>query len=145
MRNYWVFSIGTGQYAPPEDWLAAWRHHTQEMWFPPNKRPSGVRAGDRAVINGSMRRGFLAVVEIVSTEPEANDVPEAANRERWPYKLRYKLLVAIRADDHAPSLEDVGWENPLRLRRQPHVTIDQEMYERIAQAIVAAAGRAVAA
>lgn len=145
MRNYWVFNIGTGEYAPPEDWLAAWRHHTQEMWFPPSKRPTGVNPGDRAVINGSMRRGFLAVVEIVSTEPEPNTPEDAADAKRWPWKLRYKLLVAIRADGHAPSLEDVGWDNPLSLRRQSHNSIDREMYERIAVAIVNAAGVAVAA
>ena len=145
MRNYWVFNIGTGDNAPPEDWLAAWRHHTEEMWFPPNKRPSGVRAGDRAVIHGSQRRGFLAVVEIISTEPEPNDAPKAEDRKRWPYKLRYKILVAIRADNLAPSLEDVGWDNTLRLRRQPHVKIERDVYERIARAIVEAAGRAVAA
>jgi hypothetical protein len=145
MRNYWVFNIGTGEYAPPEDWLAAWRHHTEEMWFPPNKRPSGVRAGDRAVIHGSLRRGFLAVVEIISSEPETNRAPKAEDRKRWPYKLRYKILVAIRADNLAPSLEDVGWENTLRLRRNPHVSIDSDMYERISRAIVAAADRAVAA
>ncbi len=145
MRNYWVFNIGTGEHAPPADWLAEWRHHTQEMWFPPNKRPSGVRVGDRAVINGSHRRGFIAVVEILSTEPEDNATTDDVDRKRWPYKLRYKILVAIRADDHAPSLEDVGWENSLRLRRQPHVKIDREMYERIAQAIVRGASEAVAA
>jgi hypothetical protein len=53
--------------------------------------------------------------------------------------------VAIRADRYAPSLEDVGFDNPLRLRRQSHVEIDQDFYERTAAAIVAAAGRAVAA
>ena len=143
MRNYWVFNIGTGQFAPPPDWLAAWRHHTEEMWFPPNKRPSGVREGDRAVINGSLRRGFLAVVEIISTEPEANTTDDEEDRRRWPYKLRYKLLVAIRADEYAPSLEDVGWVNTLRLRRQPHVGIDRDMYVRIGGAIVDAARRAI--
>lgn len=145
MRNYWVFNIGTAEKAPREDWLADWRHHTQEMWFPPNKRPSGVRAGDRAVINGSGRRGFIAVVEIVSTAPQPNTTARSGEAERWPYILLYKLLVAIRADDHAPSLEDVGWENPRSLRRNPHVKIHQEMYERIARAIVDGAGGAVAA
>jgi hypothetical protein len=144
MRKYWVFNIGTGEYAPPEDWLAEWRHHTQEMWFPPNKRPSGVSAGDRAVIHGSFGRGFIGVVEITSTEPEANRTDDEADRRRWPYKLLYKLLVAIRADEHAPSLQDVRWENTLRLRRQPHVQIDREMYERIANAVVAGASDAVA-
>ena len=54
------------------------------------------------------------------------------------------LLVAIRADEYAPSLEDVGWENPLSLRRQSHKSIDEAMYTRIARAIVDAAGEAVA-
>jgi hypothetical protein len=145
MRNYWVFNIGTGDKAPPADWLAEWRHHTREMWFPPNKRPTGVRPGDRAVINGSLRTGFIAVVEVVSSEPEPNTDELEYNRTRWPWKLDYKLLVAIRADGHAPSLEDVGWENPLSLRRQPHVRIDRQTYERISSAIVEAAGHAVAA
>lgn len=145
MRSFWTFSIGTADYAPPEDWLAAWRHHTQEMWFPPNKRPTGVRAGDRAVIHGSGRRGFFAVVEVTSSEPEPNETADIQDRRRWPWILRYKLLVAIRADDHAPSLEDVGWENPKSLRRQSHVRIDRGMYERISQAIVEGAADAVAA
>jgi hypothetical protein len=145
MRSFWTFNIGTAEYAPPEDWLAAWRHHTQEMWFPPNKRPTGVRAGDRAVINGSGQRGFFAVVEVVSTEPEPNQTEDLEGRKRWPWILRYKLLVAIRADEHAPSLDDVGWENPRSLRRQPHVRIDRDMYERISRAIVDGAAEAVAA
>jgi hypothetical protein len=145
MRNYWVFNIGTADYAPPPDWLAAWRHHTQEMWFPGSKRPTGVKPGDRAVINGSFRRGFIGVVEIISTEPEPNLTAKSEDRERWPWKLRYKLLVAIRADGHAPSLEAVGWENPLSLRRQSHNRIDRDMYQRISTAIVDAAGEAVAA
>lgn len=145
MRNYWVFNIGTGTDAPPEDWIGVWRHHTQEMWFPRNRRPSGVRPGDRAVINGSLRRGFIAVVEVISEEPEANEGGTEADRKRWPWKLRYRVLVAIRADLHAPSLEDVAWDNPLSLRRQSHVRIDEETYTRVAAAIVDGAGRAVLA
>lgn len=144
MTGYWIFNIGTGEHAPPQDWLAAWPHHSSEMWFPPNKRPSGVKAGDRAVINGAQGRGFLAVVEVISPEPEANPSADPRDRERWPYMLRYKLLIGIRADGHAPSLEAVGWENPRRLRRQPHVRIDQQMYRRIADAVVAGAADAVA-
>jgi hypothetical protein len=91
------------------------------------------------------RRGFFAVVEVISTAPEPNRTEDIEERKRWPWILRYKLLVAIRADEHAPSLEDVGWENPRSLRRQPHVRIDREMYERISRAIVEGAAEAVAA
>ncbi len=138
-----MFNIGTGTEAPPEDWIGVWRHHTQEMWFPGNRRPSGVRPGDRAVINGSLRRGFIAVVEVISEAPEVNEGGSEADRARWPWKLRYRILVAIRADRHAPSLEDVAWENPLSLRRQSHVQIDEATYTRVASAVVDGAGRAV--
>lgn len=144
MRSFWTFNIGSADNAPAEDWLADWRHHTEEMWFPPNKRPTGVRVRDRAVINGSGRRGFIAVVEVTSTEPVPNLTEDLEARRRWPWMLRYRLLVAIRADEHAPSLEDVGWSNPRSLRRQPHVRIDREMYDRISRAIVAGAAEAVA-
>ena len=99
MRRYWIFNIGTAAFAPQEDWLADWRHHTAEMWFPPNKRPSGVRAGDRAVIHGTGGRGFFAVVEVISSAPEASTADKLEDRERWPFRLRYKLLLAIRADE----------------------------------------------
>src|SRR4051812_10793768 len=117
MRKFWTFNIGTATETPAEDWMAVWPHHTHEMWFPPNKKPTGITVGDRAVINGSGGRGFFAVVEVTSTEPEPNqpkdtDQPkDREERQRWPWILRYKLLVAIRADHHAPSLEDVGWTN----------------------------------
>lgn len=145
MRKFWVFNIGTAEETPPGDWLAAWKHHTNEMWFTPNKRPGGVSAGDRAVIHGSGGRGFVAVVEVTSAEPELNEAEDRHKRERWPWILHYRLLVAIRADDHAPSLEDVGWTNPLRLRRNPHVEIDRATYDRISHAIVEGAAEAVAA
>ena len=64
---------------------------------------------------------------------------------RWPWYQQYNLLVAIRADDHAPSLEDVGWTNPRTLRRQSHVSIDRVTYDRISRAIVEGAAEAVAA
>ena len=60
------------------------------------------------------------VVEIISTDRETNATIDEAERRPWPYKLRCRVIVAIRADDHAPSLEDIGWETPLRVRHQSH-------------------------
>ena len=144
MRSYWVFSIGTAEYRPDEDWLAAWRHHTKEMWFPPNKNPTGVRFGDRAVMHGSGGRGFFAVMEVTSSEPKPNRARKLEDQKRWPWIHEYKLLLAIRADENAPSQAAVGWPNPRSLRRQSHVRIDRETYDRISQAIVAGAAEAVA-
>lgn len=144
MRNFWTFNIGTADLSPPEDWLAAWSHHTAQMWFPPNKRPTGVSSGDRAVIHGSGSRGFLAVVEVISSAPEPNPTDDTAAGRRWPWVLGYKLLLAIRADEHAPSLESVEWANPRSLRRQSHVRIEREMYERVCRGLIEAATDAVA-
>jgi hypothetical protein len=145
VRSYWVFNIGTAEDPPDEDWLAAWRHHTEEMWFTPNKKPTGVRPGDRAVMHGSGGRGFFAVIEVTSREPEPNRAEKLEDRKRWPWIVRYKLLVAIRADEHAPSREDIDWPNPKSLRRNPHVRIDRDTYERISAAIVEGAAEAVGA
>ena len=97
------------------------------------------------MIHGSGGRGFLAVVEVLSTAPEDNVTGDQEERARFPFRLRYKLLVAIPADERAPSLQDVDWDNPRSLRRQSHIRIDPETYGRIARAIVDAAAAAVRA
>ena len=53
MRRFWVYTISLQDKAPPLEWLVFWEHHRTEMWFPKNKRPACVSAGDRAVIYGS--------------------------------------------------------------------------------------------
>jgi hypothetical protein len=141
-RRYWVYCIGTANSPPPVNWLEEWNHHIHEMWFPVTRRPTGINAGDRAVIHGSDGKGFLAAVEVTSPEPEENSDEEG--RIRWPHVLQHRLLVGILADHNAPSLDDVGWDNPRRLRRNSHVEIDAETYERIANAVVDGARRAVA-
>lgn len=139
MRSYWAFNIGADAGA---DWLADWRHHTAEMWFTPNKKPTGVRQGERAVINAGRDRLFVAAVQVVSAKPEPNR--DAGGAEQYPWILRHRLLVAIRADHNAPSLEDVDWEDRRSLFQNPHVKISAAMYERVSGAIIRGAGRAVA-
>ena len=143
MRRYWVYCIGTTDSPPPPNWLEEWDHHVHEMWFPRTRRPVGVSPGDRAVIHGSDGSGFLAVVEVTSPEPEPNKTDDDYGRTRWPFVLQHRLLVGILADHNAPSLDEVGWDNPRRLRRNSHVEIDQETYGRLANAVVEGARRAV--
>ncbi len=66
------------------------------------------------------------------------DEPTDTGHERWPYELALRPLVAIPADDNAPSLAAVGFD-PLRVRRQSHVRLTENEYTRIVDAIVAAA------
>lgn len=143
MQRFWVYCIGTADSPPPVNWLEEWDHHIHEMWFLATRRPVGISAGDRAVVHGSGDRGFLGVVEVTSSEPGPNTRGDEYGRERWPYTLQHRLLVGILADSNAPSLDKVGWDNPRRLRRNSHIEIDRETYERVAAAIVDGARRAV--
>jgi hypothetical protein len=137
MRQYWVFTVGTRDEAPPIDWLAQWSHHVDEMWFPGTKRPVAVQAGDRAVIYGSQGRGFVAAAEVMSTAPESNDDP------RWPWKLKYRLLAAKAADYNVASPDAAGIDSA-RVVRGPHTRISEAEYHRAVAAMLQEASASAA-
>ncbi len=136
MEKYWVFTIGLSDTPPPPEWLDEWRHHATEMWFPSTKRPIGISAGDRALIYGSQSRGFIGAVEIVSHAPEENQDPKG--RERFPWKIRHKLLVAKVAEGKVASPDAAGI-NARKIQRGPHTQIGREEYERGVSALIDAA------
>jgi len=121
--RHWVFTIGQRDMAPPVDWLARWNHHTHEMWFPRTKPPRAVSQGDRALIYGSQRRGFIAAVEVTGHGPESND------DARYPWRLGYRLLAMKAADEHVASPADARI-NPNRVIRGPHSKIERDEYQR---------------
>lgn len=138
--RYWVFTIGTRDHAPPVNWLEGWDWHVNEMWFPSTKRPVSVRAGDRAVIYGSHGRGFIAAVEVTSDQPEPNPRSKEA---RFPWIVKYRLLVSKAADKNVASPDDAGL-NPRRVVRGPHTAITAEEYERAVRVMLDAAARTAA-
>lgn len=135
--RYWVFTVGLRDQEPPENWLAVWRHHVSEMWFPSTKRPASVDRGDRALIYGSRRRGFIAAVEVTGNRPEPNNDP------RFPYKLRYRLLVSKAADANTALPRDANI-NPNRVIRGPHTEISRNEYHRGVALMLDAATRTAA-
>jgi hypothetical protein len=138
LMRYWVFTIGLQDEAPPPEWFYEWGHHLREMWFPNKKRPVSVSAGDRALIYGSQSRGFLGAVSIVSHHPEQNLDDRGQVRERFPWKLRYQLLVAKIARGNVASPDDAGI-NPRKIQRGPHTEISRSEYESGVDALTAAA------
>lgn len=125
-------TIGQAGVPVPANWMTnpAWSDRLASVVFP--KYPRSVSRGSRLVYYAAGRQRFCAVLEVTEDEPTASGL------ERWPYELALRPLVAIPVDEYAPSLEDVGFE-PLRVRRQSHVRLTEDEYERIAAAIVAAA------
>jgi hypothetical protein len=134
--RYWVYTIGVAEQAPPFDWLVEWEWHRTEMWFPRTKRPASVSAGDRAVVYGSQGRGFLAAVEITGSEPERN--PRADHRDRFPWILEHRLLVAKASDGNVASPESAGIATA-RIQRGPHTEIGRDDYGRAVAALLTAA------
>jgi hypothetical protein len=126
--NHWVFTVGTREKAPPIDWLQVWPQCTGESWFAKTKRPVAISAGDRAVIYGSQGRGFIAVVEIVSEEPELNKTENEEDRRRFPWKLRHRLLVCKSADPNNVASPQAAGINPNRVVRGPHTWIEPAEY-----------------
>ena len=138
MRRFWVYTIGLQDKAPPLEWLVFWEHHRTEMWFPTNKRPVSVSAGDRAVIYGSQAKGFLAAVEVTGDEPEQNT--DEDGKTRFPYVMKHRLLVAKVADNNIASPEAAGM-NSRRIQRGPHSEINEDEYNRAVAVLLEAAGR----
>ena len=90
------------------------------------------RCWRRLIYYGAGRQRLIAVVEVVADEPRARP-----GVERWPWELDVRPLLAIPADENAPSPGDVGI-SPLRLRRQSHIRLDRAEYRRIVLAILEA-------
>jgi hypothetical protein len=138
--NYWVFTVGTRDQAPPVDWLTVWPYHVYESWFARTKRPVAVSAGDRAVVYGSQGRGFIAAIEVLSHEPVPNT--NERSHERFPWKLEHRLLVSKAADGNIASPQAAGI-NPNRIVRGPHTRIDAADYHAAVRVMLeAAAGTA---
>ena len=138
MAKFWVYTIGLHDQAPPPEWLVEWGHHRTEMWFPRTKRPASISAGDHAVIYGSQAKGFLAAVVVVGHTPEENRNKEG--KERFPFVMRHRLLVAKLADDNvaAPEAADIPSR---KIQRGPHTEISEDDYRRAVDVLVDAARR----
>jgi hypothetical protein len=106
-----------------------WRDRMRVVWFP--KYPRSVTNGSRLVYYAAGAQRLCAVAEVIADEPSQT------GHERWPYELPVRMLVAIPADHNAPSLADVGFD-PLRVRRQSHVRLNDREYAAMTKAIAAA-------
>lgn len=95
---------------------------------------------DGAVVYGSQKRDFIAVVEVLSHEPEPNEdmrVP-AELRQRYPWKLRHQLLVSKAADGNHATPEDAGI-NRQQIVRGPHTKITEDQFHAAVRVLLAAA------
>jgi hypothetical protein len=77
------------------------------------------------------------VVEVTSSEVfEARDHPRYS--KRWPWRMGVRPRIVVPSLDDAPSLDDVGLDS-LRLRRQSHIRLTREEWERFREAFLPSA------
>jgi hypothetical protein len=137
MPPLFIKAFGQAGTPPPVNWLADpnWQDRLASVVFP--KYPRSVSRGSRLIYYAAGRQRFCAVMEVIADEPTDT------GHRRWPYELALRPLVAIPADDNAPSLLDVRF-NPLRLRRQSHVRLTNTEYDEIVAAIMHSVRRSTA-
>ena len=128
--QFWLKMVGTGEAPLPNRWLGSVagdpdsRELLERVWFPTNKKPTGVDAGDRLVYYAAGARRFFAVVEVVSDEPY-----EAAESSRWPWALDVRPLLLVGLIDAAPSLAVLELRRgTLSVRHQSHIRLTHSQY-----------------
>jgi hypothetical protein len=136
-RPLFAKTVGSSGNHVPANWmeLEVWQERLASVVFP--KNPRSLVKGSRLVYYGAGTRKFFAALEVIDDEPQPT---VGDNAERWPWTLRLRPLVAIPADEHAPTLEQLEFD-PLRLRRQSHIRLTDEEYNAIVDAIAASIRR----
>lgn len=84
---------------------------------------------------------FPALMELVSDDVADDAGGHPVHGQRWRWRMDVRPLVTLPMDD-APSLADAGFD-PLRVRRQSHIVLTIDEYERIRNLILARATRSV--
>jgi hypothetical protein len=120
----WVKIVGSADDPLKPEWLIEREGLLRSVWFP--KHPRSIRAGDLLVYYAATHGRFPAVVEVVSDKVYAR--PDT-HSERWPWYMRVRPRLVIPRLDESPTLADVGLD-PLRLRRQSHILLADDEWER---------------
>src|SRR4051794_773291 len=125
--TWWIKVAGTGEAG-----------YTQERWderrkrmrtegsgpslFP--KRPR-IRAGDRLVVYASGSAVQYGEARFVAIEEVLSEEPEPSGHDRWPWRLRTRLVLAIHDLAHAPALREIG-VSPKSLRQHSHIRLARD-------------------
>jgi hypothetical protein len=126
----WVKTVGSADQPLSQEWLGEREGLLTKVWFP--KHPRSIRRGDLLVYYAATHGRLPAVVEVVSDEVHGRP---AHYSERWPWYMRVRPRLVIPYLDEAPMLGDVGLD-PLRLRRQSHILLTDEEWERFRSAFL---------
>src|SRR3981189_1950386 len=105
------------------DWLTTpWGEHANRteildhVRFAKNKRPSGVKVGDRLVFYAAGWERFFGIGIVTSDEPYEQI---ASNEERWPWMLDVRVPLIVPRLKLAPRISEINVAST-SVRQQSH-------------------------
>ena len=133
-RWAWLKSVGSADDQLQERWLENRDWLLEAVWFP--KHPRSIRAGDLLVYYAAGKGKLPAVVEVA-----ADEVQESRNHPRysarWPWRMSVRPCLVVPSLSAAPELGAAGID-PLRVRRQSHIRLENAELELVRKAFVPA-------
>jgi hypothetical protein len=101
--------------------------------FARNKRPSGVKTGDKLVFYAAGWERFFGIGIVVSDEPYEKVEP---GEERWPWMLDVRVPLVVPRLDLAPHISEIRVANT-SVRQQSHIRLSDDQFELAKKALVA--------
>lgn len=120
----WLKSIGAHKEPLDRDWRSVDNHLLLAVWF--SKHPRSLRAGDVLVYYAAGWQRCVALMQLVTDRVYDDLGSHPRHGKRWRWRMDVRPLVTVPMGD-APTLADVGID-PLRVRRQSHILLNQAEY-----------------
>jgi hypothetical protein len=138
--NFFLKSIGAASARLGNDWLTTgWgelKNRTDLLdvvRFARNKRPSGVRAGDRLVFYAAGWERIFGIAIVVSDEPYAHGT---TSEQRWPWALDIETPLVVPRLELAPHLSEIEVATT-SVRQQSHIRLTPKQYALAVAALTA--------
>jgi hypothetical protein len=135
----WLKSVGSQETPLRRDWRREDEHLLRHCWF--SKHPRSLRAGDVLVYYAARWGVFPALMELVSDDVTDDTGGHPVHGQRWRWRMDVRPLVTLPLDD-TPTLAEGGID-PVRVRRQSHIVLTRDEFDRIRDLILARAARTV--
>ncbi len=131
----WLKLVGAVDSPMPEAWLGQRSDLHIEVGF---TRRASVEIGEELVLYAIPQRKIIGLAEVLSHPIKSDKKGE----ERWPWRSRIHLKIAIANYERAPDLEDIeelGGRNLRKsVRRQSHIELRWGEYARARDALTRA-------
>jgi hypothetical protein len=129
---HWLKSIGSGDKPLKDDWwTTVWEPEhigvdlLDRIYFPTNKRPSGMDEGDKLVLYAAGWERIFGIAVVKSDEPYRHTIE---NRERYPWVLDVEVPLVVPRLTVAPGLAEIEVANT-SVRQQSHIRLTDEQYD----------------